>query len=126
MTLTDPTVRPRAIRLVEYLEALRGLRELPIRDVAEYGDHRWWAGDIPAHSTYVRRQGTTLSAHSRPHPGKLVHAALRQANRWFGNLAETAACGWRGGRVWRQHNQAELAKYRDEERGGARWAAPRL
>src|ERR1700733_11222279 len=49
MTLTDPTVLPRAIRLVEYLEAVRNLREQPIRDVAEYRDGRWWAGDIPAH-----------------------------------------------------------------------------
>ena len=44
MTLTDPTVLPRAIRLVEYLEAVRNLREQPIRDVAEYRDRRWWAG----------------------------------------------------------------------------------
>src|ERR1700761_3899121 len=53
MTQTDPTVRPRAIRLVEYLEAVRGLREQPIRDVAEYRDRRWWAGDIPAHPACV-------------------------------------------------------------------------
>ncbi|HEY0933172.1 MAG TPA: AAA domain-containing protein, partial [Trebonia sp.] len=53
MTLTDPTVRPRAIRLVEYLEALRGLREQPIRDLADYRDRRWWAGDIPVHPACV-------------------------------------------------------------------------
>jgi len=53
MMQTDPTVRPRAIRLVEYLEAVRGLREQPIRDVAEYRDRRWWAGDIPAHPACV-------------------------------------------------------------------------
>src|SRR3984885_6327409 len=53
MTLTDPTVLPRAIRLVEYLEAVRNLREQPIRDVAEYRDRRWWAGDIPAHPACV-------------------------------------------------------------------------
>jgi len=53
MTQTDPTVRPRAIRLVEYLEAVRGLREQPIRDVAEYRDRRWWAGEIPAHPACV-------------------------------------------------------------------------
>src|ERR1700761_148909 len=53
MTLTDPTVLPRAIRLVEYLEAVRNLRELPIRDIAEYRDRRWWAGDIPAHPSCV-------------------------------------------------------------------------
>lgn len=53
MTLTDPTVRPRAIRLVEYLEAVRGLREQPIRDIAEHRDRRWWAGDIPAHPACV-------------------------------------------------------------------------
>jgi very-short-patch-repair endonuclease len=50
---TDPTVRPRAVRLVEYLEAVRGLREQPIRDVAEYREKRWWAGDIPAHPACV-------------------------------------------------------------------------
>ncbi|MGD0700527.1 MAG: AAA domain-containing protein [Trebonia sp.] len=53
MTPTDPTIRPRAIRLVEYLEAVRGLREQPIRDIAEYRDKRWWAADIPAHPACV-------------------------------------------------------------------------
>lgn len=53
LSQTDPTVRPRAVRLVEYLEAVRGLREQPIRDVAEYREKRWWAGDIPAHSACV-------------------------------------------------------------------------
>ena len=53
MTLTDPTIRPRAIRLVEYLEAVRGLREQPIRDLAEYRDKRWWAADIPSHPACV-------------------------------------------------------------------------
>ena len=50
---TDVTVRPRAIRLLEYLEAVRGLREQPVRDVAEYQDRRWWAGDLPAHPSCV-------------------------------------------------------------------------
>ena len=49
----DVTVRPRAVRLLEYLEAVRGLREQPVRDVAEYQDRRWWAGDIPAHPSCV-------------------------------------------------------------------------
>ena len=49
----DLTIRPRAIRLLEYLEAVRGLREQPVRDIAEYQDRRWWAGDIPAHSSCV-------------------------------------------------------------------------
>src|ERR1700733_4659830 len=53
LTLTDPTIRPRAIRLVEYLEAVRGLREQPIRDIAEYRDKRWWAADIPSHPACV-------------------------------------------------------------------------
>ena len=44
MTLTDPTVLPRAIRLVEYLEAVRTLREQPIRDGAEYRDRRTGPG----------------------------------------------------------------------------------
>ena len=50
---TDVTVRPRAVRLLEYLEAVRGLREQPVRDVAEYQDRRWWAGDLPAHPSCV-------------------------------------------------------------------------
>lgn len=41
MTDTDPTVRPRAIHLLEYLRAVRDLREQPVRDVADYGDERW-------------------------------------------------------------------------------------
>src|SRR5260370_19868001 len=49
----DMTIRPRAVRLLEYLEAVRGLREQPVRDIAEYQDRRWWAGDIPAHSSCV-------------------------------------------------------------------------
>jgi very-short-patch-repair endonuclease len=49
----DITIRPRAIRLLEYLEAVRGLREQPVRDIAEYQDRRWWAGDIPAHPSCV-------------------------------------------------------------------------
>ena len=53
MTPTDPTIRPRAIRLVEYLEAVRGLREQPIRDLAEYRDKRWWAADIPSHRACI-------------------------------------------------------------------------
>ena len=52
--VTDDTgIRPRAIRLLEYLEAVRSLREQPVRDVAEYQDRRWWAGDIPAHPSCV-------------------------------------------------------------------------
>ena len=49
----DETIRSRALRLLEYLEAVRGLREQPIRDVAEYQDRRWWAEDIPAHPSCV-------------------------------------------------------------------------
>ena len=53
MTDTDPVVRSRAIRLLEYLEAVRGLKEQPVRDVADYRDKRWWAGDIPGHPSCV-------------------------------------------------------------------------
>jgi very-short-patch-repair endonuclease len=45
----DMTIQSRAVRLLEYLEAVRGLREQPVRDIAEYQDRRWWAEDIPAH-----------------------------------------------------------------------------
>ena len=47
------TIRPRAVRLLEYLEAVRSLREQPVRDLAEYQDRRWWAGEIPAHPSCV-------------------------------------------------------------------------
>ena len=53
MSDADPTVRPRTVRLLEYLEAVRSIRELPVRDVAEYQDKRWWAGDIPEHPSCV-------------------------------------------------------------------------
>lgn len=46
---TDDTLRPRAIRLFEYLQAVRALREQPVRDIADYQDRRWWAADIPSH-----------------------------------------------------------------------------
>ena len=49
----DPTVRPRVVRLLEYLEAVRGLREQPVRDIADYQDRRWWAADIPHHPACV-------------------------------------------------------------------------
>ena len=51
--MDDMTIRPRAVRLLEYLEAVRGLREQPVRDIAEYQDRRWWAEDIPAHPSCV-------------------------------------------------------------------------
>ncbi len=51
--MKDMTIQPRAVRLLEYLEAVRGLREQPVRDIAEYQDRRWWAGDIPAHPSCV-------------------------------------------------------------------------
>jgi very-short-patch-repair endonuclease len=53
VTQTDPTVRPRAVHLLEYLEAVRLLREQPVRDIAEYRERRWWAGDIPNHPACV-------------------------------------------------------------------------
>jgi hypothetical protein len=49
----DATVQSRAIRLLEYLESVRGLREQPVRNVADYQDRRWWAGDIPDHPSCV-------------------------------------------------------------------------
>jgi AAA domain len=46
-------IRSRAVRLLEYLEAVRGLREQPVRDVAEYQDRRWWSWELPAHPSCV-------------------------------------------------------------------------
>lgn len=53
MSAIDPAVRPRAIHLLEYLKAVRDLKEKPVRDVAQYQDRRWWAGDVPSHSACV-------------------------------------------------------------------------
>ncbi len=47
------TIRSRAVRLLEYLEAVRGLREQPVRDVAEYQDRHWWAWELPAHPSCI-------------------------------------------------------------------------
>ncbi|HEY6786343.1 MAG TPA: hypothetical protein VI365_03445 [Trebonia sp.] len=41
MTETDATVRPRAVHLLEYLTAVRAIKEPPVQDVAEYRDRRW-------------------------------------------------------------------------------------
>lgn len=46
-------IRSRAVRLLEYLEAVRGLREQPVRDVAEYQDRCWGAWELPAHPSCV-------------------------------------------------------------------------
>lgn len=53
MTSVDSSVRSRSIHLLEYLDAVRLLREQPVRDVAEYRDKRWWAGDMPNHPSCV-------------------------------------------------------------------------
>lgn len=53
MTGTDLTVRPRTIHLLEYLKAVRDLKEQPVRDIANYRDERWWEGDIPDHPACV-------------------------------------------------------------------------
>ena len=50
---TDVTIRSRAVRLLEYLEAVHGMREQPVRDIADYQDRCWWAGDIPTHPSCV-------------------------------------------------------------------------
>ena len=49
----DATALSPTLRLLEYLETVRGLWEQPVRDVAEYQDRRWWGGDIPAHPSCV-------------------------------------------------------------------------
>ena len=49
----DISLRLRVIRLFEYLQAVRALREQPVRDIAAYQDRRWWAGDIPSHPACV-------------------------------------------------------------------------
>ncbi|GIU88473.1 MAG: hypothetical protein KatS3mg009_2988 [Acidimicrobiia bacterium] len=42
-------LRLRTRRLFDYLQEVRSLRERPIRDIAEYNDRLWWAGDLPSH-----------------------------------------------------------------------------
>ena len=44
---TNETIRPPAVRMLEYLETVHRLREQPVCDVAGYQDRYWWAGDIP-------------------------------------------------------------------------------
>lgn len=46
---TTTTLRLRTQRLFEYLQAVRALREQPIRDIAKYQDRRWWEGELPQH-----------------------------------------------------------------------------
>jgi very-short-patch-repair endonuclease len=41
------------VRLLEYLEAVRSLREQPVRDVAGYQDRHWWEWELPAHPSCV-------------------------------------------------------------------------
>jgi hypothetical protein len=47
----DMTIRPRALRLFEYLEAVHGLLKQFVRSIAEYKDRRWCAADRPPHSS---------------------------------------------------------------------------
>jgi very-short-patch-repair endonuclease len=51
--MADGTIRSRAVRLLEYLEAVHSMREQPVRDIADYQDQCWWAGDIPTDSSCV-------------------------------------------------------------------------
>jgi hypothetical protein len=46
---TDVTIRSRAVRLLEYLEAIQDLCKQPVRDVTDYQDRCWWAEGTPAH-----------------------------------------------------------------------------
>jgi hypothetical protein len=56
-----------ASRLLEYLEAVRDLREQPVRDIAEYRDKRWWADDIPDHpACAVTTTGAATAAGVEP------------------------------------------------------------
>lgn len=41
--------RDRAVRLLDFLQAVRALQEPPVRDVATYSDKRWWQYDLPDH-----------------------------------------------------------------------------
>jgi len=66
VTVTDLTMLPRTVRLLEYLEAVRDLREQPVRDIAEYRDKRWWAGDIPGHPACVVTTGAATAAGGEP------------------------------------------------------------
>jgi very-short-patch-repair endonuclease len=56
VTSADLAVRSRAVSLLRYLDGVRQLKEAPARDIAEYNDKRWWAGDIPDHPSCVVTQ----------------------------------------------------------------------
>lgn len=47
--LVDNDLRPRILHLLDYLDAVRALREVPIRDVENYDDALWWVGRLPDH-----------------------------------------------------------------------------
>lgn len=53
MSNVDTDLRSRTVHLFEYLQAVRALRERPIRDVADYQDKRWLAADLPEHPAVV-------------------------------------------------------------------------
>ncbi|MGQ0744526.1 MAG: AAA domain-containing protein [Acidimicrobiales bacterium] len=46
-------LRPRAIRLFEYLHAVHSSGKPTIRDIADYQDKRWWASAVPDHPSCV-------------------------------------------------------------------------
>jgi very-short-patch-repair endonuclease len=46
---TGVELRQRAVRLFEYLHAVRALREQPVRQLDSYADRCWWRADIPDH-----------------------------------------------------------------------------
>jgi very-short-patch-repair endonuclease len=54
--MTQHSVAERAVRLFEFLKAVRSLREAPVRDFRRYGDQVWWQDELPAHPGCALRQ----------------------------------------------------------------------
>jgi hypothetical protein len=49
----DAIIRSRSVQLLKHLEAVHGMQEQPIRDIADYQGQCWGAGDIPSDRSCV-------------------------------------------------------------------------
>lgn len=76
-------VRERALRLFDFLKAIRTLREQPVRDLNRYSDQKWWQDDLPLAPGCALRQeddetGAWLTVRQQqvpvpPHPPDGLH-----------------------------------------------------
>ncbi|MDY7106776.1 MAG: AAA domain-containing protein [Actinomycetota bacterium] len=77
----DQTVQARTTRLLKYLQAVRALRERPVRHINGYRDMQRWIADIPDHpACVVTATGQTpwlrVEKASKPDPPPEMHPVL--------------------------------------------------